>query len=214
MGFSPPFSSQTGASSVEAVGSPPPVTSLLETQTSPDDSIDSTPITESRNVVTKTEEAVADIWATEPKAPVSEREFLTVTLKAGTGYDAPWLVAHANSVEEALEFLKHPDLDELMDLTARQGKALGKAFGGSQSFAKPAAGGSGGGWSKPAPQAAASSETPQDTCPTHNCPMEYVAPFKKRDGSEISARVACPVPNCRKKTYWLNKDGSWTLKEQ
>jgi hypothetical protein len=103
-------------------------------------------------VVTKTEEAVADIWATEPKAPVSEREFLTVTLKAGTGYDAPWLVAHANSVEEALEFLKHPDLDELMDLTARKGKELAKAFGGSQSFAKPAASGSGGGWSKPAKQ--------------------------------------------------------------
>lgn len=73
-------------------------------------------------------------WANRP----SDRDFLTVTLKAGGGYDAPWLVFHTNSVDEALSALQHDQLDELMDLTARKGKELAKAFGGSQGFSKPA----------------------------------------------------------------------------
>lgn len=98
-------------------------------------------------MVTKKETPEVDPWV-EPEAPVSERDFLTVTLKAGGGYDAPWLVFHTNSVGEALEALKHDDLDELMDLTARKGKELAKAFGGSQGFSKPA-GGASTGYSKP-----------------------------------------------------------------
>lgn len=95
-------------------------------------------------MVTKKETPEVDPWEDENEdAEVeqprpSEREFLTVTLKAGAGFNSPWLVFHANSVEEALESLKHPDLDELMDLTARQGKALEKAYSGSQGFSKPA----------------------------------------------------------------------------
>jgi hypothetical protein len=104
-----------------------------------------------------------DPWEDKAEVPVrpfevvKDREFLTVTLKAGTGFDSPWLVFHANSVDEAVDTLQHEKLDELMDLTARKGKELAKAFGGSQGFSKPAAASSGGGWSKPAQQAAAGS---------------------------------------------------------
>lgn len=154
-----------------------------------------------------------DAWA-EPEVPVSERDFLTVTLKAGGGFDAPWLVFHTNSIAEALETLKNDDLDELMDLTGRKGKELAKAFGGPVTASAPKASSSGGGgWSKP--KASASSERPDDTCPVHNCDLEFVDAFTNpRTQKTTSARMACPVPKCYKKTYWLNDDGTWTLKEQ
>lgn len=163
------------------------------------------------SMVAKKVDEVPDAWV-DPKEPVSERDFLTVTLKAGAGYDAPWLVFHANSVEEALETLQHDGLDELMDLTARKGKELAKAFGGPAAASKAPAS-SGGGWKKPA--ASQSSERPDDTCPVHNCDLEFVDAFTNpRTQKTTSARMACPVPKCYKKTYWLNDDGTWTLKEQ
>lgn len=169
-------------------------------------------------MVTKKETPEVDPWedATEGDALVlhtedPNRDFLTVTLKAGSGYDAPWLVFHANSVEEALESLKHSDLDELMDLTARKGKELAKAFGGPVAATKAPA--SSGGWSKPK-ASAGSSEEPVDTCPDHNCPLVKVEAYTKRDGTNVSARYACPVPQCYKKTWWQQKDGSWELKEK
>lgn len=173
-------------------------------------------------MVTKKETPEVDPW--EDKAETSpapwelnlnarDRDFLTVTLKAGGGYDAPWLVFHANSVDEALESLQHDKLDELMDLTARKGKELAKAFNGLPGAASKAPTNSGGGWSKP--KASASSERPEDTCPQHNCDLEFVDAFTNPHTKKItSARMACPVPKCYKKTYWLNDDGTWSLKEQ
>jgi hypothetical protein len=189
----------------------------------PDGMMFSTPITEMANeLVTKKETSEVDPWEDKAETPMQpwelnlharDRDFLTVTLKAGTGYDAPWLVFHANSVDEALESLQHDKLDELMDLTARKGKELAKAFGGSQSFSKPAAASSGG-WNKSAAPAA-SSERPSDTCPDHNCPLVFADKFTNpKTQKVISAKMGCPVPNCRRKTYWLNDDGTWTLKEQ
>lgn len=169
------------------------------------------------DLVTKKTEETVDPWqdATQGDALVlhtedPNRDFLTVTLKAGTGFDAPWLVFHANSVDEALESLQHDKLDELMDLTARKSKALAAAFGGSQGFSKAP---TSTGWSKPAQAVSQpAGDRPTGTCPVHNCDLAYQDAFKKRDGSEISARVACPVPKCYAKTFWLNKDGSWTEK--
>lgn len=161
-------------------------------------------------MVTKNEETESvDVWADKPTPAAPNREFLTVTLKAGTGFDAPWLVFHTSSVPEALEALQHSDLDELMDLTARKGKDLAKAFGGSQMTAKPAA--STGGW-KGKPAASSSSAEPSGSCPTHNCDLVKVEGFTKRDGTAVSARVGCPVPKCYAKTFWQNDDGSWTEK--
>jgi hypothetical protein len=170
-------------------------------------------------MVTKKETPEVDPWegkaetSPRPGEFASDREFLTVTLKAGSGYDAPWLVFHANSVEEALVSLKHDDLDELMDLTARKGKELARAFGGP-AVASKATASTGGGWSRPK-ASAPSSDRPEDTCPTHNCDLEFVDAFTNpRTQKTTSARMACPVPKCYKKTYWLNDDGTWTLKEQ
>jgi hypothetical protein len=163
-------------------------------------------------MVAKKVDELPDAWV-EPKEPVSERDALTVTLKAGGGYDAPWLVFHANGIPEAIEWLQHDDLEELQDLAARRGKEFAKAFGGPAAASKAPAS-SGGGWSKPK-ASAGSSERPDDTCPVHNCDLEFVDAFNNpRTGKSTSARMACPVPKCYKKTYWLNDDGTWSLKEQ
>lgn len=99
-------------------------------------------------MVAKKEEELPDPWV-DPKEVVVDRDRLTITLKAGGGYDAPWLVYHASTVEEGIDFLIHDRYDELADLTARKGKELAKAFGGSTGFSKPA-GSTSTGFSKPA----------------------------------------------------------------
>ena len=217
MDLSPEFSSPIEASSADLVVYETPVFWPPEIQNYLDGMIDSTPISKG-TMVTKKETPEVDPWVDKAETNfggpnLTDRDFLTVTLKAGGGYDAPWLVFHANSVEEAVGALQHDQLDELMDLTARKGKELAKAFGGLPAPSKAPAS-SGGGWNKPkAPSG--SSDAPNDTCPQHNCPLVFVEGYKKRDGSgEVSARYACPVPKCYKKTYWQDKDGSWTLKEQ
>lgn len=166
-------------------------------------------------MVTKKENTEVDPWDDEPKNPVtvvkgSGPEWATITLKAGTGYNAPWLVFKPSSMEEAHGMMKHEDLDELIDLVARKNKEFEKAFGGPVvASAKPAAS-SGGGWKKPA--ASSSAEQPSGTCPVHNCDLVFVEGFSKRDGSKVSARVGCPVPKCYAKTFWQSDDGSWTEK--
>lgn len=163
-------------------------------------------------MVTKKVEEPADPWEDSPlkkDLPTlhsPKEDFLTVTLKAGTGYDAPWLVFHTSSVGDALMALQDEGLDELMDLTARKGKELAKAFGGSQSASKPAASTSG--W-KGKPAASSGSEQPSGTCPQHNCDLVKVDGFTKRDGTAVNARVGCPVPKCYSATTWQNDDGSW-----
>lgn len=165
-------------------------------------------------MVTKKEESLPDAWV-DPKEVVIDRDRLTITLKAGGGYDAPWLVYHASTVEEGIDFLTHDRYDELADLTARKGKELAKAFGGVAPTAAPKAPSSGGGnWGSKPKAPAGSSEEPVDTCPDHNCPLVKVDSYTKRDGTAVSARYACPVPQCYKKTWWQQKDGSWELKEK
>lgn len=150
MDLSPEFSSRIEASSAGLVVYETPVTLPVETQSYLDSMTSSTQTMES-NLVTKKVEVSDDPWAEkedarqtpDPGDLVFDRDRLTITLKAGTGYDAPWLVYHAASVEEGIDFLSHERYDELADLTARKGKELAKAFGGSQSASKPS---SSGGW--------------------------------------------------------------------
>lgn len=133
------------------------------------------------------------------------REFLTVTLKAGTGYDAPWLVFHANSVEEALESLQHDQLDELMDLTARKGKELAKAFGGSTGYSKPA-GSTSSGYKKPAAKQAVSEPDEAPEC--DHGERNWVT---GRSAKGPWYAWMCPADkNDRSKCdpMWANKDGS------
>lgn len=169
-------------------------------------------------MVTKTEETTTDVWSMEPKAPGESREFLTVTLKAGTGYDAPWLVFHASSVAEALGALQDSDLDELMDLTARKGKELAKAFGGSTGFSKPAGGGGWGnkGPAKPAPKKAAPKpssgdlEYDEDT-DTYRCQHGEMNWISKKNGNRTWYAWGCPADQddpSKCGLHFANKDGS------
>lgn len=168
-------------------------------------------------MVTKntTPQVEEDPWEDTPN-PVTvvqgtgDREYASITFKAGTGYNAPWLVLKPSSMEEAKEMVEHEDLSELLDSIARKNKEFERYFGGAPATAAKAA--TGGGWGGKAKASAASSEQPSGTCPVHNCDLVYVEPFVKRDGSKISARVACPVPKCYAKTFWQDNDGSWTEK--
>jgi hypothetical protein len=79
---------------------------------------------------------------------------VSVTLKGGSGFDAPWVVLRAPSADEALEQLKKDNvLKELIDRASKVG-AYFASLGGSS-------GGNGnvGGGSKPARQQAPNGET-------------------------------------------------------
>lgn len=95
----------------------------------------------------------ADPWGEEPEAPVQapavqktavtreqapSNEGVTVTLKAGSGFEKPWIVIHAADPASALAQLNDPTLKELADLTAK----VGQYFAGKG--AQTPAGGSGG----------------------------------------------------------------------
>jgi len=87
-------------------------------------------------------------WAAD-KAPASDRDMITISLKGGSGTQA-WVVGHFNDVSEALSVLSDDRWDELMALVAQRGNDLVEAHGGS---AKPAprassgrSGGSGSSW--------------------------------------------------------------------
>lgn len=171
-------------------------------------------------MVTKKETPEVDPWEDDEKAPprvvehvgTPDRDGAVITLKAGTGYDAPWIVIHATSQEDAINQLSSDVNAELMDLTARKAKEFARAFGGpATASAQPKAASSGGGWGKK-PSGGGSTDQPSGTCPTHNCDLVFADSFSKRDGTKVSARVGCPVPKCYAKTFWQNDDGSWTEK--
>lgn len=68
---------------------------------------------------------------------------IVATLKGGSGYDAPWIVVHADTPEEAAAALKDPAMKELLELTQNVGSkfvemAPAKAAP-AQSTAAPAA---------------------------------------------------------------------------
>jgi hypothetical protein len=162
-------------------------------------------------MVTKKVEPTEDPWEDDKPSVIEhvgnpDREFLTVTLKAGTGFDAPWLVFHTSSVTEALESLQHDDLDELMDLTARRGKELAKAFGGSAGFSKPSAGGSTG-YKKPA----AKKPVYDEDSDTYDCEHGERTWVTGRSGKGPWQAWMCPADKndpSKCDPLWANKDGS------
>lgn len=93
---------------------------------------------------------------TEPTAPPtaarpqstapSETNEVSVTLKGGTGFDAPWVVVRASSIPSALAHLKTytDELKELLDGTSKLGAYFArtgsqKPAGGSSAPAGPSA---------------------------------------------------------------------------
>lgn len=84
---------------------------------------------------------MSDIWSNDRMDPgnMSEREVVSVTLKAGTGFDSPWIVFHAASLGEAEEMLKGSEA--LQSLTADAARAFQKGFGGTSGAAAARSGG-------------------------------------------------------------------------
>lgn len=75
-----------------------------------------------------------------PAPPTGE---VTVTLKGGTGFDAPWVVIHSASVEAAAEELSKVDsLKSLLENASRVGQFFARLGGGGGSA--PHSGGNGG----------------------------------------------------------------------
>src|SRR5690554_2017518 len=69
-----------------------------------------------------------DVWNTEEKKEsksmnetANNNAKLTVTLKGGAGYDAPWIVIYADDAADALTQLRDPNIVELMDVVKKAG---------------------------------------------------------------------------------------------
>lgn len=71
----------------------------------------------------------------------TESNKIVVTLKGGSGYDAPWIVVHADDAQDALNTLNDESMKELVGLTQKVGESFaGLKKGGSVSQGgKPAA---------------------------------------------------------------------------
>lgn len=75
---------------------------------------------------------------TQPVREAGDPAALTVTIKAGAGYDAPWLVQRAATASTMYRQLSDPVFKDVIDLTAKIGHYAAKAFGGGSA---PASGG-------------------------------------------------------------------------
>lgn len=71
--------------------------------------------------------------------PVSEREGVTITLKGGAGFDAPWIVIHASGLEDAYEQVSGDNAALLAKVMERTKAAAGHFTGkGAEAGVKPA----------------------------------------------------------------------------
>lgn len=117
---------------------------------------------------------------------------ITVTLKGGAGYDAPWVVVHAANAADALETLNDEDLKTVLE----RAKKIGAFFaGGSAGTKAPASNG----------QPAGAAQAPGGQTP----PEGYVfkSGISKKNGRPWQAFM--PIDrNAGLETIWLNADGS------
>lgn len=70
---------------------------------------------------------------------VSDQSKLTLTFKGGAGYDAPWVVVHANTPGEAAALVREQDFKELLQLTQEVGGAFGSMAPNKPAQAAPSA---------------------------------------------------------------------------
>lgn len=109
-------------------------------------------------------EPATDVWDDAPAAASNDKKEttvvvnaqnegkLTITLKGGAGFDAPWIVIHAQDAADGLEQMKDPALKELMNIV----KSAGSHFSG----------GSGNATQRPAQQAQGGARPPQQSAPS------------------------------------------------
>jgi hypothetical protein len=58
----------------------------------------------------------------------SNESKVTATLKAGAGYDSPWLVFHGSSVTELLEMMSDPNFPKLLTWTTASAQKFGEGW--------------------------------------------------------------------------------------
>lgn len=106
---------------------------------------------------------------------------LTVTLKGGNGFDAPWIVIHADDANDALDQLNDKALGALI---ARTKEVAGFFSGGTgQAPQRPAQG------SAPASKDAPAGDAPQ----CNHGAMTYRSGVSKKNGQPWKAYF-CPAP--------------------
>lgn len=129
-------------------------------------------------------ETTADVPAPAPAAVAAAPDKVTVTLKGGSGFEAPWIVHHASSIAEAEQMVR--DSGPLMKLaqdaaTHFTGLEPAKSAPATPRNASTAA--------KPAYQQAPGGEGRQ--CPHGE--MVFKSGVSKKDGKPWSAFM-CPAP--------------------
>lgn len=117
---------------------------------------------------------------------------ITVTLKGGAGYDAPWVVVHAANATDALETLNDEDLKTVLE----RAKKIGSFFaGGSAGAQAPASNG----------QPAGATQAPGGQTP----PEGYVFKSGVSKKNHRPWQAFMPIDrNSGLETIWLNADGS------
>lgn len=127
---------------------------------------------------------------------------VVVTLKGGSSFDSPWIVIHADSIEDADNQLNDKALGKLIDRTSEVGQHFANKGGGSappkqQSSDKP----------KGKPDGA--DQSPKGE--TRNCEhgqMSYKSGFsekkkqKSKDGNGYWEAFDCPAGKCERQ--WAN----------
>lgn len=119
---------------------------------------------------------------------------LTVTLKGGAGFDAPWVVVHAANAADALETLNDEDLKTVLERAKKIGAFFAGGTGGAPAQA-PASNG----------QPTGATQAPGGQTP----PEGYVfkSGISKKNGRPWQAFM--PIDrNSGMETIWLNADGS------
>lgn len=144
-----------------------------------------------------------------PEEELSDRDRVTVTMKGGRDFDAPWIVLHAKDVDEANRLLDDAEQFGLVSKVIANSRRFAEFYGPSKPASNTTAGPARtGGYNQPQAYVQAPAGAPNATCPQHGSPLVYNAPFSS-GGKQISGRMACPERGCRAITFWHNKDGSW-----
>ncbi|OHT67808.1 hypothetical protein BKG67_23130 [Mycobacteroides chelonae] len=135
-----------------------------------------------------TPEPPAQAPAVKTVAP-SEDGKVVLTFKGGTGYDAPWIVIHATSLEDAHDQVTGENanlLAKVMTQTQNAGSHFSRLGGG-----KPTGGGNSGGGSN-APQAAQQAPNGEKQYCQHG-EMEYKTGISQKSGKHY-ALFSCTAP--------------------
>ena len=119
---------------------------------------------------------------------------IVTTFKAGGGYDAPWIVVHAESVEESIGIMRSPQISELMSLVQQGAKQFAEGWEGAP--AKPRY--QGGGSSAPRQQGKPEAATQAPNGETKQCDHGEMVFRSGRSAKGPWQGFFCPLPKEQK----------------